>query len=47
MNTSVQNILAFIAVALAIWFLLRKFGVIPKKKSASSKSCGDDDCGCH
>ena len=32
MNTLVQNILAFIAVALAIWFLLHKFGVLPKKK---------------
>ena len=47
MNTLVQNILAFIAVALAIWFLLHKFGILPKKKSASSKSCGEDDCGCH
>jgi hypothetical protein len=47
MNTLVQNILAFIAVALAIWFLLYKFGVIPKKKSAASKACGEDDCGCH
>tara|TARA_B100000809_G_scaffold266455_1_gene329254 strand:- start:1942 stop:2085 length:144 start_codon:yes stop_codon:yes gene_type:complete len=47
MNTLVQNILAFIAVALAIWFLLHKFGVLPKKKTTSSKACGDDDCGCH
>nr|WP_321229518.1 FeoB-associated Cys-rich membrane protein [uncultured Psychroserpens sp.] len=47
MNTIIQNILAFTAVALAIWFLLNKYGIIPKKKTAGSKACGQDDCGCH
>lgn len=47
MNTIIQNILVFVAVALAIWFLLHKFGVLPKKKTAGSKACGENDCGCH
>jgi len=47
MNHILQNILVFTAVALAIWFLLYKFGILPKKKAASSKACGEDDCGCH
>ncbi|MGB3605650.1 MAG: FeoB-associated Cys-rich membrane protein [Psychroserpens sp.] len=47
MNTTIQNILVFIALALAVWFLLRKFGVLPKKKNTNSKNCGQDDCGCH
>jgi len=46
MNTIIQNILAFTAVALAIWFLLYKFGVLPKKKKTSTKACGNDGCGC-
>ncbi|MDG5490575.1 FeoB-associated Cys-rich membrane protein [Psychroserpens sp. SPM9] len=47
MNTIIQNILVFAAVALALWFLLNKFGVLPKKKTAVTKACGKDDCGCH
>ncbi|WP_152611501.1 FeoB-associated Cys-rich membrane protein [Psychroserpens damuponensis] len=47
MNTIIQNILVFIAVALAILFLLNKYGVLPKKKASKSKACGQDDCGCH
>ncbi|MFT5242517.1 MAG: hypothetical protein ACJA1H_000993 [Glaciecola sp.] len=47
MNTIVQGLLVFLALALAVWFLLNKFGVLPKKKTASSKACGEDDCGCH
>jgi large-conductance mechanosensitive channel len=39
----VQEILAFIILAIAIGFLLKKF--IWKKKN--KKSCGEDDCGCH
>nr|WP_321232886.1 FeoB-associated Cys-rich membrane protein [uncultured Psychroserpens sp.] len=46
MNTIVQNSLVFTAVALAIWFLLHKFGVFPKRKKASTKACGNDGCGC-
>ena len=47
MNSIVQNILVFIALAFAVWFLLNKFGVFPKKKTANSKACGQSDCGCH
>jgi hypothetical protein len=47
MNTIVQNILVFLALALAVWFLLRKYGIFPKKKTVNSKACGQDDCGCH
>ncbi|TXE17889.1 FeoB-associated Cys-rich membrane protein [Psychroserpens burtonensis] len=47
MNIVIQNILVFTSLAIAIWFLLRRFGVLPKKKTASSKACGQDDCGCH
>lgn len=46
MNTLIQNILVFSALALALAFLVRKFIWPPKKKSA--KACGGDDgCGCH
>lgn len=44
MNTIIQNILVFLAVALAIGFLAKKFFL---KKSKSKKVCGTDDCGCH
>ncbi|MCK8479084.1 FeoB-associated Cys-rich membrane protein [Psychroserpens algicola] len=47
MNTIIQNILVFTSLALAIWFLLQKFGLFPKKKVATNKACGQDDCGCH
>ena len=46
MNTIIQNILVFSALAIALLFLVRKFIWKPKKKS--SKACGNDDgCGCH
>jgi hypothetical protein len=46
MNTILQNILVFTALALALVFLVRKFVWKPKK--VSDKSCGGDDgCGCH
>jgi len=45
MNELVQNILVFITLGIAVVFLIRKF-VIPAK-AKSSKSCGQDDCGCH
>ena len=37
-----QEIIAFLALAIAVVFLIRKF--FWKKKS--KKNCGDDDCGC-
>lgn len=45
MNTIIQNILIFIALGIALTFLVRKFIWKPKKKS--SKACGNDGCGCH
>jgi hypothetical protein len=39
----IQEIIAFVALAIAVAFLVRKF--FWKKKS--KKNCGDDDCGCH
>ncbi|MFE3846987.1 FeoB-associated Cys-rich membrane protein [Flavobacterium sp. LB3P45] len=39
----IQEIIAFIALGIALAFLIRKF--VLKKKS--KKNCGDDDCGCH
>jgi len=45
MNTIIQNILVFIAIGLALAFLVKKFFW---KKSSSKKACGTDDgCGCH
>ncbi|TCL69131.1 attachment p12 family protein [Mariniflexile fucanivorans] len=45
MNTIIQNILVFVAIAFAFIFLIRKF---IWKKSKSKKVCGGDDgCGCH
>jgi hypothetical protein len=39
----IQEIIAFVALGIAIAFLIRKFFF--KKKS--DKNCGGDDCGCH
>ncbi|MCB0447241.1 MAG: FeoB-associated Cys-rich membrane protein [Gelidibacter sp.] len=45
MNTLLQNILVFTALAFAVWFLVRKFLL---KKAKTDKGCGTgDDCGCH
>ncbi len=45
MNTLLQNILVFTALAFAVWFLVRKFLL---KKAKTNKGCGTgDDCGCH
>lgn len=41
---SFQHILVYIAVLLAVGFLVKKF-LFPKKKTA--KACGKSDCGCH
>ncbi|WP_188373310.1 FeoB-associated Cys-rich membrane protein [Winogradskyella haliclonae] len=45
MSDSIQNILVYITLGLALTFLVRKFIWKPKKKVA--KACGKDDCGCH
>ncbi|WP_084157725.1 FeoB-associated Cys-rich membrane protein [Flavobacterium frigidarium] len=39
-----QEIIAFIILALAVGFLVKKYFF---KKKKSSKSCSSDDCGCH
>jgi len=47
MNTIVQNILVFSALAFALLFLVRKF-IWTSKKKASNTDCGSGDgCGCH
>jgi hypothetical protein len=38
-----QKILAFLTLAIAVFFLAKKF--FWKKKS--DKNCGGNDCGCH
>lgn len=40
----IQEILAFLALGIALAFLIKKFFF---KKKKSKKNCGDDDCGCH
>lgn len=40
---TLQEILVYVAVLLAVIFLIKKFFF--KKKTA--KSCGEDSCGCH
>ena len=44
MNTIIQNILVFIAVAFAVGFLVKKFFF---KTPKSKRTCGTDDCDCH
>jgi len=45
MNTIIQNILVFAAMAFAVWFLVKKYFI---KKPKGKKACGGDDgCGCH
>ena len=45
MNSIIQNILVFAAVAFAAYYLIRKYFF---KKSRSGKGCGGgDDCKCH
>ncbi len=40
-----QEILAFLALGIALTFLIKKFFL---KKKKSDKNCGgDSDCGCH
>jgi len=47
MNTIIQNILVFSALAIALLFLVRKFVWKPKKVKSSSACGSDDGCGCH
>lgn len=39
-----QEIIAFIALGIAVAFLIKKFFF---KKKKSDKNCGNDDCGCN
>lgn len=39
-----QEIIAFIILAVAVGFLIKKYFF---KKKKSDKNCGSDDCGCH
>jgi len=43
MTPMIQEIIAFIALGIAVAFLIKKFFF----KKEKSKSCGTDDCGCH
>ncbi len=46
---SIQEILVYITLAIALGYLLKKF-VLPKRIFQSRKTekpCGHDDCGCH
>lgn len=47
---SIQNILVYIILAVAVGYLVKKF-LLPKSLFASGKGeikgCGEDDCGCH
>ncbi len=40
-----QEILVYIALFIAVGFLIKKF--FWKKFGKKSKSCGDGDCACH
>lgn len=39
-----QHILAYAALGLALFYLVRRFFWKPKKKN---DGCGSEDCGCH
>lgn len=47
---TLQDILVYITVAVAVGYLVKKF-LLPKSlfagKKSNSKSCGGGDCGCH
>ncbi len=49
MNIFIQNILVFIAIVLAVAFLVRKFFFKKSnsKNPGSIQDCGEDDCSCH
>jgi len=44
MVLDIQNIAVFIIFGIAVFFLIRKFLFIPKKKKGGS--CGSGNCGC-
>ncbi len=48
--STVQDILVYITVAIAVGYLVKKF-LLPRslfaRKKNSSKGCGEGDCGCH
>lgn len=48
--SSLQSILVYIFLAVALGYLVKKF-VLPKSlfapKGKKTKGCGDSDCGCH
>ncbi|SMC36729.1 hypothetical protein SAMN05660703_0601 [Cellulophaga tyrosinoxydans] len=45
---TLQNILLFITLGIAVGYIVKKF-FLPKKFSVTKKqkSCGSSDCGCH
>ena len=48
MNETIQTILVFIALAIAVGFLAKKFlWKKPAKANANKQGCGTGDCGCH
>ncbi len=46
MNEIIQHTLVFVALILALAFLVRTF-IWKPKKATSTKACGKDQCGCH
>ncbi|MDX1326793.1 MAG: hypothetical protein R3299_03740 [Arenibacter sp.] len=48
--STVQDILVYITVAIAVGYLVKKF-LLPRslftRKKKISKGCGEGDCGCH
>ncbi len=46
MNSFVQTSLVILALVYAVWFLMKSFGVLPKRKKETTKACGKDGCGC-
>ena len=45
MNQIIQNGLVILTVSAAVWFLVQKFVLKPKKQK-TTKACGNDGCGC-
>jgi len=43
---SLQNILVYLALAGALFFLVKKY-FFKKEKKKDGSVCGDNDCGCH
>lgn len=47
MSVLLQDILIFIAMALALYFLFTTFIWNPFKKKKANVKCGNDKCGCN